>query len=803
MKNIGSSSINANQEINLKHLLNKAGKNKWFFLLSIGLCMLLTFIYIKFTTPEYDVSSSILLDTSGTSRVLGNSTYVDGSVGLIEMEKNLYNEIGIIKSYSLVRETVENLGFDIAYFSNSMLKETEHYGYFPFEVELSPDSPQIYWSPFEITIISNDRFRLDIETKDFLVSNPVNNSKHTIQRDYRYSSEFAFGEKVENQFFSFTINKPDYPVDNTSFASEKLSFVLQDLDNIAAGYVDKLSVENIDIQASIFNITTRGPVVPKEIAFLSKLTENYMKSKLEVRTDIASNKEAFIRDQLVAVSDSLAAVEAKLEAFKRDERAVNLGETASNALGQTSSLQVERAKIKLDIKYMKSLLQSVIQNRNNPDFEIPTASGINDPLLSQNLLELKALYTKRAEKRFFVTANSQDMTILNKQIKSSTNLLIKNLNNVINKSQLALGRVSSQISNFNGVINSLPERENQLLNIQRKSTLYENLFNYLSQELAKTGIARAENQSDSRVLDEARMVGSEPVSPNKKLLYGLAFLTGLIIPVAKILMSESDIIEDVEQIVANTSIPVIASITEHTSSQKKKNEELSLWKTKESFRDLYANLQLFNQDNKTDSCILGITSIMPDEGKTYNAINLGITLAEAGKKTLIIDGDLRNPSLVEKGFDELQGNGLANYLRGDDVSIKDITRQHSELKNLDFIPTVIVENNVHSLLTGESMDTLMTQLRKTYDYIVFDTPAVGLVSDFLLFTKYIDINLFVTRRKIAKEAFLRDFEKLASRGNKKSFIIYNGVEEKTFKYGYGEKYGDNQEKKILNDTLAI
>lgn len=803
MEEIRNTRVNPQQEVNLKSFFRKMYKNRTLFLLSVGFFLALALAYILIATPKYEVSSSLLIDSSGNNRALGESEFVDGGVGLIEMEKNLFNEIGIIKSFSLIRKTVEDLGFDVSYHTGNLLKKKEHYGYFPIEVLLDRAAPQLYGIPFELELLSGDTYRLSVEGADFWVSNPSNGLKRQVARDFKFSKEYSFGEQVSHKYFNFIVTKPDYEVSPEDFEGENLSFIIHDLDKVANNYASNIEVNNIDIQASIFKIASYGPLVGKEVDFVRKLTANYIQGNLNSRNDIASSKEAFIRKQLAEISDSLTKVEMKLELFKKDKRAVNLGATATNALSQTQELQVEKAKIELGIRYYKSIIQNVQNNRNSDEFVVPTAMGIDDPLINANLMELSALYSERAKKKFFVTNNNQEMTILNEQIRETTDLLMNNLQSAIRSAELSLRGLNAQLSSYDGLISSLPTRENQLLSIERQSSLYENLFNYLSQELAKTGIARAESTSDTRVLDEARMIGDGPVAPQKTLLLLLASVLGMIPPLAKIIFfSGAENIENVGQIVANTDIPVIASITHHDPKAKKAEAALSLWKTKESFRDLYANLELIGP--KKECTLIGITSIMPEEGKTYCAINLGITLAEAGKKTLIIDGDLRNPSLVANGFKKISGKGLSNYLKGDIDSLDAIIYPHSSLDNLQFIPTVVINSNVHSMLTGSKMKSLLLELEEKYDYIIIDTPAVGLVSDFLLFSEFIDINLFVTRRNIAKITFLQDFERLISRGKKKkSYIIFNDTLEKDYKYGYGQKYGENPEPQLINDSLAV
>jgi capsular exopolysaccharide synthesis family protein len=797
--------INSQQEVNLKLFLQKVYNHKWFLILSICTCVAIAFAYILVATPKYQASTSILIDPSGNNRVLGGSKYIEGGVSLIEMEKNLYNEIGIIKSFSLIRQTVEDLGFNISYYSKNWLKIREHYKYFPFEITLLENEAQIINVPFEVEILDNNKFKLSIEVTKFNVLNPSNGITREVKRDLVYSQIFSFGEEVKHEYFNFIVKKPNYKVNIEDFNELELGFMVQNLDAVANSYLSNLEVNNIDIQASIFKITTQGPVINKEIDFLKRLTENYVQNKLVSRNETASVKETFIRNQLRIISDSLSKAELDLEKYKKDKRALNLGETATNALDRTSDIEMEMAKIRLNIKYYNSLIENVEANRDKEDFIIPTSVDIEDPLINESIIELKNLYAERSKKRNFVTESNQEMRILNEQIKASTGLLLSNLRNAVKSSEFALERAYSQLSDYDGVIKSLPERENQLLNIQRQSTLYENLFNYLSQELAKAGIARAENISDTRVLDTARMAGDGPVAPQKMLLLVLAAIIGTIIPLAwMILFASNDVIENSTQITANTHISLIANITKHDMNSKNRSSSISLWKVKESFRNLSANLQFIRPKKKC--CVIGITSIVPKEGKTFCAINLGITFAETGLKTLIIDADFRNPSPVE-GIKDIKGKGLSSYLQGDIGNLNDIIYPYSKLKNLKFIPTSVIEgDNIHELLSGEKMKSVIHELSQVYDYIILDTPPVGLVSDFLLFRDEIDINLFVVRRNLAKIGFLKDFEKLIPRDKKKkSYIIFNDAMDKKHRYGYGygQMYGSNGGPQLIKDSLSI
>ncbi|MCB0581347.1 MAG: AAA family ATPase [Phaeodactylibacter sp.] len=780
-------------DLNLEGLLKKIWEKKLLFAFSVILCAGIAYVYAKVTPPLYAVKTTLLIDSDGNSRKLGDSKYVEGGVGLIDMEKNLSNEMGILKSYSLMEKTMQDLNFQVSYYAGTWYKEREAYGYFPFEVELIDTSAQMYGARFYVEILSDQRYRLSVSAEEFDVSNPANGTTRTVERDFEFSDTFFFGKEVVHDYFHFIVKKPDYKVVLEDFEGQELSFQINSISGLAKAYSSKLEVSQVDINASILKLNSLGQVPKKEIDFLNKLTEHYIQSKLDERDEIALNKESFIREQLANVTDSLAKAELRLEAFRSRAQAVNLTQTATNALNQVQDLQSTKAQLELKTKYYNSLLEYLSDTSSIDKIIAPSVAGIEDPLLNDNLLELKRLYSDRSRLKYFKGNKSYDLEIIDQQIKATTRSLRENLKNLINSSMLALNNLDKQILGYEGTISQLPSSEKQLLNYQRKSNLYENLFNYLSQELAKTGIARAEDIPDTKVLDAPRMVGDGPVEPQKGMLIILGFLIGLILPLGLVIVQHSidEKIQDIAQLEAATKIPVAASIAHDYSEVKPTlaNDVQLEWQVQESFRDLCAKIQFLITDPAQN--VIGLTSTVPNEGKTFCALNLGVNFARGGKKTLIIDSDFRVPSqLKEDGA--LKKKGFSDYLKSESVSIEEIIHVNEHTPNLHYIPTRIEENfNPQELLTSPRLAPLIQNLKGAYDYIIIDSPAVGLVSDFLLVSKFLDIQLFVIRRKVSKISFLYGLEKLIKKGRmKNTFLIFNDAIGKSFKYGYGDySYG--------------
>jgi tyrosine-protein kinase Etk/Wzc len=774
-------------EVNIKRLVEKIWQRKLLFMVSLFLCLCLAYVYIKMATPIYEVKTSLLIDPSGKSRMLGDSKYVEGGVGLIETEKNLINEINIMKSFDIVEKTLEALEFDISYYSGNGFKTEEHYGYFPFVVEPTDSSAQLYGAPFQVEILSDKAYQLTIEAKEFSVSNPATNTIRKVERDFYFSKVYSFGQKVDHDYFHFVLKKPDYKVVMEDFSDKELSFKMHHLEGLTKSFMGKIEVNQLDIQASILTLSTSGPIVRKEVDFLKKLTENYIQSKLQERNQIAKNKESFIQNQLASIADSLAIAERSLEAFQRNTQAVNLTQTTTNALSQVQQLQTEKAQIELKIKYYNSQLQNLSDSTALDKIIAPSVVGINDPILTQDLLELKRLYSEKARIGVVQTSQSYEMGIVNNQIKNTTASLQENLKNLIQSSQLALSNINYRIAETQGRISQLPSNENRLLSYERKRTLYENLFNYLSQELAKTGIARAEDIPDIKILDEPRLVGSGPVAPQKKLILALGFLIGLIIPMGWIVAYDSfnETIEDIQDLEGYSGIPVAASIAHESNGSDIMGEDFAEWQVEESFRDLSASLPYLMPQGKNKQNVIGITSTIPGEGKSFCAVKLGISLAKGGKKVLLIDTDFRKPSMMTNGNGSVKSKDLSDYLREKVPFIDDILHTHSTIPNLHFIISDKIERNPPRLLSDSRLHGLIQKMKENYDYIIVDSPAIGLVSDYLFISKFINIHLFVLRRNLSKVYFLRDLDKLINKGNLRNvYLIFNDAMGKAFKYGY-------------------
>ncbi len=787
-------------EANIKVFLNKVLEKKWLFLLSVITCLVLGYAFIKVSTPIYEVSTTMLVDLKGGTRKLGESQTLGGEIAPQRAEDIIYNEMAVLKSYKLVEKTLREMDIEVSYYAGTWYRTKEYYGYFPFEVDIINSSPQLYSKPFQVAFLSDSTYQLSIEESKFKVSNPVNKTTHEVKKELAFTGTYRFGEEVKHDYFHFVVKKPDYHVVIDEFDELDMTFKVHNYDSATNYYRGKLKVGLGDSQSSILQLKSEGEVVDKEVEFQKRLCANYIAEKKQQRGDISASKRQFIEKQLGQYKVSLTQAEQELENFRKEKGAINIQISIENKLNKLQTLETEKGQIELNVKSYNSVLQ-YLRDTSSVD-KAPSLVGINDPLLNENLLELKHLSSEIAKEKYTAGRKSLTLERLIVEMNQSRKSLDENLRNLLKSAELNLEEKDKKIAELEADINTLPGIEKTQINLDRKITLLDNMTTYLSEELEKVGLAKSADIYNTRVLDESRMKGDSPVSPQKPMIMALAGLIGLILPLGFIVLTESfdDKVENLEQIEAYSTLPVIASIAHYEPKSKLFSSDSDHWQVEESFRDLCAGLQFQMPDPRKN--VIGMISTIPGEGKTFCSINLAISLATGGKKTLLIDTDFRKPSFLKKKS-SVAGRGLSNYLRGEVQFIDNIIHEHEELKYLHYIPTEVDDKNPQELLTNPRLEKMLDELRNHYDYIIFDAPAVGVVSDYLLISKFIDIHLYVLRRKVSQFSFIKDLEKLRSKGKmENTFLVLNDVVGKALKYGYTYKTNtDETPKKMVRKHL--
>ena len=216
----------------------------------------------------------------------------------------------------------------------------------------------------------------------------------------------------------------------------------------------------------------------------------------------------------------------------------------------------------------------------------------------------------------------------------------------------------------------------------------------------------------------------------------------------------------------------------------------------EAYRSLRTSLMY---DSKKDNCkIILVSSPGPGEGKTTTVANLAITYANMGKKTLLVDADLRKP-VLHKMFKNRTNKGLTNYLSNTDENLNEIMYD-SGVENLKIITSGIVPPNPSELLASSNMNQFVNKIKNEFDVVLFDTPPLIAVTDAFVITKHVDKFLLVVRASVTQKGALeRSLVNMNNMDQKIDGVIFNGVDESStygggYYYNYYQYYYGNDEK---------
>jgi len=413
--------------------------------------------------------------------------------------------------------------------------------------------------------------------------------------------------------------------------------------------------------------------------------------------------------------------------------------------------------------------------------------GISNPELNNLINQLLQLYAKKGELQLTTTGKNPTYIAILSQINHTKKTIIENVNNLISSASIYEVDLIDRITTFDKKINKLPEAEKDYLILRRKYEYNEQTSIYLQQKRYEVSLAKAGTESDHKVIDFARLDSEEPISPRKSLANFIALIFGLLLPITFITLRDffSDTIRSKSDLLNSTNIPILGLIghSDNATSLVVSNASKSI--IAESFRALRTNIQYLaaNKERK----IITVTSSIGGEGKTFTTMNLAAIIALSGHKTILIGGDLRKPKLHED-FKVDTSKGLSSYLINKSKLAEVIEK--TEIDSLDVIASGPTPPNPAELLDSKKMRDLIIELNKTYDYVIIDTPPIGLVTDGVILMQHSDVNLYIVRHNYSKTSALNVINNLYHQKQVENIhIIINDFKYTSSGYGYGYGYG--------------
>lgn len=725
---------------------------------------ILAFIYLRYT-PDIFSSKGKMIIKSDNPNGSGDERF--NRLLLLEPGPNLTNEIAIIKSTSFVERVVEKMELQTEYKAQGNVRTSVYYKDSPIKLEVisRKDSTR---TNFQITIQNETDYLLNgLEQKKF--GDVIKTSTGIFRILYVYNKPIATLPTME-----YTITR--LPLD---VAAESLIKQLQVKQSTEFGNIIELSFQSTS----------------KELAtdFINALMDEYSISTIEEKTSIARNTIRFIEDRLDSLQSELSDVEGSIQRFREKNRGADLSTQSLEYSQLLSEAQTKSDELEVKKKIL-GWLKDYLKNSENKDNPVPVNLGIEEPTLLALVSNYNQLQVQKTVLLKTTTSKNPKVVELQESIDKLQNDIVEALNSIDRSYDISLSRIQGRYKEAQQNAVSIPGKARQLLNIERQQKIKEELYLLLLSKKEEVAIAASAVAPNSTILEKAT---NRPtlVEPIPKSVFMKFLLAGLIIPIVIIFIIAyfNDSVKSGIDIERLTNTPLLGEVV------RSDNPSPILVTTKgrsfitEQFRSIRNNLSFFaSVSNKP---VILITSSISGEGKTFISTNVAAAFAVAGKKTLLMEFDIRKPKVASNfGVNTLKG--ISSILVAQErpgstvVPVKDI-------ENLYILPCGAIPPNPSELLLLPNMDELFTWAKANYDVIVVDSAPVGIVSDAITLSKYADASLYIVRQDYTLKKAVELIDKLYVQKRLPNMsIILNDVKiskGRGYSYGYGYGYGVGRE----------
>ncbi|MRX67951.1 protein involved in gliding motility EpsB [Flavobacterium resistens] len=700
----------------------------------------------------------------------------------------------ILQSRSHNELVVNKLQYYIDYLTMGEYSLIDSYGSVPFYVDIDKSRGQLANTLIKIKFISANVYEIHIPFENnsvSLINYAENSYSKTAVQPVEFVKRYKVGERVSLPFLNWELQINDNP---GLYTGNEYFVKFNDFDGTVSRYKG-ISVGSDDKGGSILTLAMQGTNKARLVEYLNSTVKMLMKYQLDGKNQFANNTIKFIDSTLVAMELQLKQTGNELKSFRKDKNIYEIEDGGAKVTDKIMNFDVEKDQIARKITYYNSLKSYLNNSVDYSRLPAPSVAGIEDPNIATNISRLIALSTQRSEMAYAVKSDKIFKDFDN-QMEALKSVLLENI--VSAKAALVydLSLVNAKIGEAESTVKRLPEEQQELLKIKRKYDLNDNIYTTFLQKRNEAEIVKASNLSDIHFIDPAKEISGVLVGPKTSVNYILALFLGILIPLLVVLtiLFINNSIQNTEELTKLSQIPIIGVIGVNKEGVNLAVFDKPKSALSEAFRAIRSSLQfLYKKQQVSGSKTLMITSSISGEGKTFCSINIATVFALSEKKTVIVGLDLRKPRLADE-FNLTTQTGVVNYLIRQN-SLSEITNS-TEVPNLDVILSGPIPPNPSELILSEAMKELIEELKNKYDYIILDTPPVGLVSDALELSQYSDVTLYIVRQNYTKKDMITLLNTRVKRGElSNASIVFNGYENKAkygsaYGYGYGYGYGD-------------
>jgi tyrosine-protein kinase Etk/Wzc len=780
--------------LNYRRIIERFLEFKKLYIVVIIIALIATYIVNKTAMPKYENQTSILISDNKQSPFSNEKDLIQ-TMSLMSGKANIDNEIEIIRSFSMIKESVQRLDLKASilshkktYFSDlfpnsKFIARNDLYLESPIKIIIDPTQPQATYLNFKIQFIDNNSFKIKVEGSDIYLYNYIDDLITDYAKDFIFDKVYKFGDDIKTKYFSFQIVKTEY-FEKDFTKNNVLYFYLNNINFLTYEYMNYLKVEPISTTASILKLTLRGTNYYRTTDFLNTLTSVFLEHNLQKKNNAAATTVSFIDAQISGFKDSLSSAETNLKNFRTSNQVMDLSFQGQQVFTKLEQLETEKSTMQTQQRYYAYLRDYFKKNMDVSSLLAPSSMSVADPILTKLVENLMTLNAER------VSMNPGNIMLkdLDIKIENLKRNIIENVENSYSTISSSINEVDYRINKLSGQISSMPRTELQLKGIERKFELNSTIYTFLLQKRSEAQITRASSMPDYEIVEPAHAISPAVVSPKKMLNYIIAIFIGMLLPTLYVLVIDffNNRVMSLEEIEALIDKPILGKVFRNFHKTDLVVAQRPNSSVAESFRSIRTNFQFF--DNSGKKQVVLFTSSTSGDGKSFCSTNFASVMALNGHKTILLEFDLRRPKIHQQ-FGSSNMIGISSFLI--DKAVIDDIIVPTEIPNLDLISAGPAAPNPAELIASERTAEFIETLKEMYDYIIIDSAPVGVVSETFLLMKYTDVNVFVVRLEYTvKEAIKNAIKSLVNNGFSNFSLLINDLNtrKESFKYGYDTKY---------------
>jgi len=771
---MGANTSNKSNELHVQDITGILKKYKWSIFLSTILAGILSYTYLYFTPSMYNSYAIIKVKPNIKTQ---SGELINNTVSTTK-SKEVTEEISLLQTYKINNQALSEISLNVQYFVDEGYKTVEIYKDLPIDItKINVLDPKVMGRKLTLTP-QGDGYTLTYHHsyKEKIKQNLFGSELFTLEE----SGKLNYGKEISNKYLQLTIDK-------LKKIEKPIYFVIngeqrQVFENIIK---DRLEVTQLQKDTSLIKINYQDTIADRAQRYVDALSRSFVEYSIDSKNKQLNRTSDFILEELTNIKKELKESEEQLEEYQVTKSFIQPTAQATLYIQQLSDIEIQESENKLKKKLINNLI-SFVQNNSNLDAIAPSLSKLDDQSTLALITKLQDSQLLEEELSTEYTDEYPKLQSVRRQIDSIRTKISYNLKSLSDNIDYENTSLTQRKANYERKMNVLPSKERQLINIKRNYEVKSRMYEYLLKKKAESNIIQLATFSDYQIIDHAYN-SYEPINKKRSIIFLLSLLLGAILGsiIALIRSQKNTTIESKDDIEKLTSLPIYGTIpfTKQKSYQLEVRDQ-GKSPFAESFRTLRTNLQFSKKENSATTIL--VTSTIAGEGKTTTVANLVTMLDMARYKTVVINLDLRKPTL-HKFFSVDNSIGISTYLNGNHT-LKEITRA-TEFANLDIITSGPITENPSELILSKKLPELIETLRGMYDYIIIDSAPIGIVTDTKTIMKYTDLNLIIIRENYAKKEFISTLEEMIEKYEFKNVgLIINASKEQAGEYGYGYGY---------------